>query len=195
MPATIKLTDQIRVREPPPPQPPPLPPPAPAEAPAKEPETPTASRIDPPVQPPPAVQPAPPVRPAPPPEAVVKAKACEDQMGSVARAGLIQFRLASAELDSASFETLDKLAEAAKSCPDMHIEVGGHASSEGGAEINQQLSLRRAQSVVDLSGRARAWMRRSSSRSGSARRGPIAPNDSSENMAKNRRIEFTVRPK
>ena len=65
------------------------------------------------------------------------------------RAGLILFRLASAELDSASFETLDKLAEAAKSCPDMHIEVGGHASSEGSAEINQRLSLRRAQSVVD----------------------------------------------
>ncbi len=194
VPATIKLTDQIRVREPPPPQPPPLPPPAPAEAPAKEPETPTASRIDPPVQPPPTVQPAPPVRPPPPPEAVVKAKACEDQMGSVARAGLIQFRLASAELDSASFETLDKLAEAAKSCPDMHIEVGGHASSEGGAEINQQLSLKRAQSVVTYLARAGVDATQLEPIGFGATR-PIAPNDSSENMAKNRRIEFTVRPK
>ena len=41
----------------------------------------------------------------------------------------------------------------------------------------------------------RASMRRSSSRSGYGATQPVAPNDSSENMAKNRRIEFTVRPK
>jgi OmpA-OmpF porin, OOP family len=209
VPASVKLTDQIRVKElplpAPPPMPPPLPLPAPAEAPAKEPAAPTASRIDPPaqpVQPPPTAAPPaasqptaePPAKPAPPPEAVVKAKACEDELSALARAGLIQFRVGSTELDSASFETLDKLAAAAKSCPGMHIEVGGHASAEGGAEHNQQLSFRRAQSVVTYLGKAGVDAALLEAIGYGTTR-PIAPNDTSENMAKNRRIEFTVRPK
>jgi OOP family OmpA-OmpF porin len=76
----------------------------------------------------------------------------------------------------------------------MHIEVGGHASSEGGAEINQQLSLKRAQSVVTYLARAGVDATQLEPIGFGATR-PIAPNDSSENMAKNRRIEFTVRPK
>ena len=115
-------------------------------------------------QPPPApATPAPPESkpaptPAPPPEAAVrsppqtavdiKAKACEDQLQGLVRTGQIAFEFASAELDPASLPTLDKLAQAAKTCPGMQIEVGGHASSEGSAIMNQQLSLKRARSVV-----------------------------------------------
>jgi OOP family OmpA-OmpF porin len=115
-------------------------------------------------------------------------------LSTLARAGLIQFRVGSAELDSASFETLDKLAAAAKSCPAMHIEVGGHASAEGGAEINQQLSFRRAQSVVAYLSKAGVDAALLEAIGYGTTR-PIAPNDTVENMAKNRRIEFTVRPK
>jgi OmpA-OmpF porin, OOP family len=179
---TIKLTDQIRVKETPPPPPVPLPAPAPAqaEAPAKEPTAAIAIRPD---------------TPAPPAEAaVVRARACEEQLASLASAGQILFRLASAELESVSSQTLDKLAEAAKSCPGMHIEVGGHASSEGSAEINQQLSLKRAQSVVAYLVHAGVDATQLEPVGFGATR-PIAPNDSSENMARNRRIEFTVRPK
>jgi OmpA-OmpF porin, OOP family len=179
VPATIKFTDHIRVKEPPPPAtPPPIPPPV--EAPAKEPEPASASRTD-----------TPP--PAPDPVAVVRARACEEQLAGVAKAGQILFRLASAELDGVSFTTLDKLADSAKSCPGMHIEVGGHASSEGGAEINQQLSFRRAQSVVAYLVSAGVDAAQLEPVGFGATR-PIAPNDTSENMAKNRRIEFTVRP-
>jgi outer membrane protein OmpA-like peptidoglycan-associated protein len=194
LPATIKLTDQIRVKEPPPPQPPPLPPPAAIEAPTKQPEPEVANRIDPP--PAPTPPPAPSVQPAPPvdPPAVVKARACEEQLGGLARAGLILFSIGSAELDSVSFQTLDKLAVAAKTCPEMHIEVRGHASSEGSTEINQQLSLKRAQSVVAYLAHAGVDATQLEPVGFGATR-PIAPNDSSENMARNRRIEFTVRPK
>jgi OOP family OmpA-OmpF porin len=125
--------------------------------------------------------------------AVVRARACETQLAGLARAGQIRFRLASAELESISFATLDQLAEAAKSCPGMHIEVGGHASSEGSAEINQRLSLERAQSVVAYLVNAGVDAGQLEPIGFGATR-PIAPNDNSENMAKNRRIEFTVRP-
>jgi outer membrane protein OmpA-like peptidoglycan-associated protein len=125
---------------------------------------------------------------------VVRAKACEEQLASLASAGQILFRFASAELESASFQTLDRLAEAAKSCLGMRIEVGGHASSEGNAEYNQQLSLRRAQSVVTYLAHAGVDVTQLEPVGHGATQ-PIAPNDGSQNMAKNRRIEFTVRPK
>jgi outer membrane protein OmpA-like peptidoglycan-associated protein len=163
LPATIAVTDHIKVREPPPP-----PPPVPA---------------------PPAALAKPPPSPA-----EIAAKACEDSLMRVARAGLIAFGQASADLDRASFPTLDKLAEAAKICPDMKIEVDGHASAEGSAELNQQLSARRAQSVVAYLVNAGVESTQLHAVGYGATR-PIAPNDTSENMAKNRRIEFTVRPK
>ena len=125
---------------------------------------------------------------------MVRARACEEQLASLASAGHILFRLASAELEGASFQTLDKLAEAAKSCPGMRIEVGGHASSEGSAELNQQLSLRRAQSVVAYLVHAGVDVAQLEPIGHGAAQ-PVAPNDGSPNMARNRRIEFTVRPK
>ena len=182
LPTTIKFTDQIKVKELPPP-PAIVPPPAPAEAPAKEPEAGIAGRTGTPAQPVPPVEAA----------ALVRARACEEQLASLAGAGQILFRFSSAELESVSFQTLDKLAEAAKSCPGMRIEVGGHASSEGNAEINQQLSFKRAQSVVAYLVHAGVDATQLEPVGHGATR-PLAPNDSSENMARNRRIEFTVRP-
>jgi outer membrane protein OmpA-like peptidoglycan-associated protein len=125
---------------------------------------------------------------------VVKAKACEEQLTSLAAAGQIHFRVGSANLDSLSIPTLNRLAEAANSCPDMSIEVSGHTSAEGGQQHNQQLSLRRAQSVVRYLVRAGVEASRLQSAGYGASR-PAAPNDSDANMAKNRRIEFTVRPR
>jgi len=180
MPTTIKLTEQIKVKEPALPPPPPLPPSAPSEGSTKEEAAATtASRMD-------AASPAP-------PEAVARARACEEQLAGVARTGQIHFDYASAELESASFPTLDRLAAAAKTCPGMHIEVAGHASSEGNADANQQLSLKRAQSVVTYLVYAGVDPGQLEPIGFGAAR-PIVPNDSDENMAKNRRIEFTVRP-
>jgi outer membrane protein OmpA-like peptidoglycan-associated protein len=171
LPASIRFTDQIKAKEPPPPPPPPAEPAPSAAAPqAKEGDIPgvpgaTASLPAPSLtQPPPApATPAPPEgkpapTPAPPAEAAVrnppqtavdiKAKACEDQLQGLVRTGQIAFEFASAELAPASLPTLDRLAQAAKTCPGMQIEVAGHASSEGSAIMNQQLSRKRARSVV-----------------------------------------------
>jgi OOP family OmpA-OmpF porin len=221
LPATIKFTDQIKAKEPPPPPAPapepaappaPLPPPKGAEAnpPAKETvaAVPTEKKTDPPATAPAPAAASPPATASPaaaasPPVAApsqtasaadLRAKACEDKLEGLVTTGRIVFELASAELDSASFATLDKLVEAAKTCPDMRIEVSGHASSEGSAELNQQLSVRRAQSVVAYLAKAGVESTRLQPVGYGATR-PIAPNDTDENMAKNRRIEFTVRPK
>ena len=199
LPATIKLTDQIKAKETPPPPPAPEPAPA-ASMPPKgaeattpgKPETvaalPAEGKTD-------SAAPRPAVAPSPVASAAdLRAKACEDKLGSLVTTGQIVFEFASAELGRASLATLDKLAEAAKTCPDMRIEVGGHASIEGSAESNQQLSVRRAQSVVAYLVKAGVESTQLQPVGYGATR-PIAPNDTGENMAKNRRIEFSVRPK
>jgi outer membrane protein OmpA-like peptidoglycan-associated protein len=136
---------------------------------------------------------------APPAPRVVSAgdaasQPCADALASAVKAGTILFRIGSAELDPASFPTLDRLAKAAQSCPDMRIEVGGHASAEGGEAVNRRLSLRRAQSVVGyLIGVGVDRQQLDSTGYGATQ--PIMPNDTEAHMARNRRIEFTVQPK
>ena len=185
VPATFKLNDQMRVKEQPAPAPPPLPPPAPTQAPAKEPEMRSPRPRPSPPRSLPHRLPSRPPWPGP--------KSARSILVGLAREGQILFQLGSAELDSTSFPTLDKLAEAAKSCPGMHIEVAGHASSEGSAELNQQLSLKRAQSVAAFLVKAGVEAAQLEAIGYGATR-PIAPNDTNQNMAKNRRIEFSVRP-
>ncbi len=76
----------------------------------------------------------------------------------------------------------------------MVVEVGGHTSSEGSQVINQQLSIKRAQSVVAYLVKAGVDAAQLQPVGYGASR-PVAPNDTEDNMARNRRIEFTVRPK
>jgi OmpA-OmpF porin, OOP family len=174
---------------PPPAAPPPAPPPPQAKAEpsppppqVKAPEPPKVARAETPAPPPP-----------PPTPEQLRAKACEDTLASITREGQLLFQFDSARLDDASKPTLDKLAEAAKTCPDMRIEIAGHASAEGTAASNQRLSLRRARSVADYLVRAGVSARRLET-AGYGASQPKAPSDTDENRAKNRRIEFTVRP-
>jgi outer membrane protein OmpA-like peptidoglycan-associated protein len=216
LPATIKLTDHIKVKEPPQSPPPAVPAtPAPtAVAPANDarPTVPDKAQASATVPVTPALppgnetdKPAAPHVPdstgsaaVPPPEAhtasvaEVQAKACEARLQSLVKD--IMFDVASAELSSLSFAALDRLAETAKSCPDMRIEVRGYASAEGSAVTNQTLSIKRAKSVVTYLVRAGVDASQLKSVGYGASR-PVAPNDTRENMAKNRRIEFKVSPK
>jgi OmpA-OmpF porin, OOP family len=147
-----------------------------------------------------------PAQPAPQPETpkampvVVPAKPdtrvqqCQDGLKAIVREGIIQFQRASAELAVNSFQTLDKLAAVARTCPDARIEIEGHTDAEGTPERNQRLSDRRAQSVVSYLARSGvAGENLQAIGYGDTR--PLVPNDTVEGRAKNRRIEFTVKPK
>jgi OOP family OmpA-OmpF porin len=136
--------------------------------------------------------PAPPPPPAPTP-AQVEAKACEDRLAAITNSEPILFGFDSARVDTGSRPTLDKLAEAAKTCTDMHIEIAGHASAEGTAAFNRRLSLRRARSVAAYLLRAGVSAEQLKAVGYGASQ-PKAPNDTDENKAINRRIEFIVRP-
>jgi len=120
-----------------------------------------------------------------------EAQKCQDLLRSAAAEGVIAFGRASADLDGKSLPTLNQLARIANACPSFKIEIEGHTDAEGTDERNQRLSDRRAKSVADyLVAQGVAADRLTSVGYGSKR--PVAPNDTAENRAKNRRIEFGV---
>jgi OmpA-OmpF porin, OOP family len=105
--------------------------------------------------------------------------------------GIINFKRASAELDRASNATLDRIVEVMSSCKSARIEVQGHTDAEGTPERNINLSNRRARSVLDYLIRAGVETARLTA-VGYGETQPIAVNDTAENRARNRRIEFKV---
>jgi OmpA-OmpF porin, OOP family len=139
-----------------------------------------------------AVKPASAAPPVAAPARPDPAQACQAALQATAREGIIRFERASATLTRDSFATLDKLVAASRTCPELAIEIEGHTDAEGAPDRNQRLSDRRAQSVVDYLTRGGIDPKRLAA-VGYGETRPIVPNDTAENRAKNRRIEFTVK--
>lgn len=116
---------------------------------------------------------------------------CQDALRKVVREGIILFDFAKADLDSDSHETLDRITRAVNGCPDFNISIEGHTDSDGAPDRNQRLSERRARAVVDYLVRNGVPKARLIA-VGHGQSRNIVPNDTSENKAKNRRIEFNV---
>lgn len=93
-----------------------------------------------------------------------------------------------------SSPVLDAIARVLSDHPELkRIRVEGHTDNVGGAAYNKDLSRRRAAQVVRaLVARGVAAERLSSEGYGFER--PVAPNDTSLNRARNRRVEFTILP-
>ena len=116
---------------------------------------------------------------------------CVNRFEVISRTGAIYFRTDSARLDGASKPLLDAVVDVVSKCPGLKIEVSGHTDSDGPDDYNQQLSERRAQSVVDavVAGGIPAGQL---TFAGYGEAKPVAPNDNRKNKALNRRIEFSV---
>ncbi len=95
------------------------------------------------------------------------------------------------ELKQESFVELDKLADLLKKNPTVKIEISGHTDNKGDKKYNLALSQKRAESVVNyLVQKGIAPARLVAKGYGDTM--PIAPNDTEENKAKNRRTEVKV---
>ncbi|WP_183565134.1 OmpA family protein [Mucilaginibacter sp. SP1R1] len=95
------------------------------------------------------------------------------------------------ELESESKAELLKLIEFLTTNPTLRIEISGHTDNIGPDQINQTLSENRAKSVYQYlinNGIVAARL----VYKGYGKTQPIAPNDSEENRAKNRRTEFKI---
>ncbi len=103
----------------------------------------------------------------------------------------INFETGSATLTAYSRYELDNLVTAMNTYPNLVIEVAGHTDNVGEAAANLSLSQLRAASVVKyLTDRGISEGRLRARGYGDTK--PLAPNDSDENRAKNRRTEFTI---
>lgn len=118
-------------------------------------------------------------------------EACKGRFEILSRTDNIYFQLGSAVLDPKSRLILDSIVDIISRCPDMAIEVSGHTDSDGGAQLNQALSEKRAESVKNYFVSRSIDAGRITTVGYGAER-PIVPNDSPENKRRNRRIEFST---
>jgi OmpA-OmpF porin, OOP family len=131
-----------------------------------------------------------PIVAAPPP--ILQAADCQAEFTATLKKDKILFELASAKLAAAALPLLDDIISIAKRCQSGTIEVAGHTDSSGDPADNLTLSKARSQSVVDyLVKNAIDPARISATGYGDTR--PIAPNNTEDGMAQNRRIEFIVK--
>ena len=154
--------------------------------------------VAPPAAPPTPVDPVPaqptPVDPAPArPGAPATAQEIERSILELGlfRTTAVNFEFAKAGLLPTSAATLSVLADVLRRYPQLRIEVGGHTDNRGSDAINDPLSQRRAESVVEYLvsqgvGRSRL------SAVGYGERRPVADNGTETGRALNRRVEFTV---
>lgn len=103
----------------------------------------------------------------------------------------INFEFDSAVLEESSFSSIDALADFLRYNPEIKIEVSGHTDDSGSYEHNQTLSEARAMAVKEaLLIRGVEESRLTIAGYGDTR--PVAPNDSEENKALNRRVEVRI---
>lgn len=104
----------------------------------------------------------------------------------------VQFAHNSFELDSSSFEELNKLIGYLQKHPEVNILIEGHTDDVGAAQANQLLSENRAKAVyLYLLDAAINSSRLSYKGYGESK--PLRANDSEEGRAKNRRTSFRLK--
>lgn len=103
----------------------------------------------------------------------------------------VQFEIGSANLTPEAQKTLDKVADAMKAAPKVNVEIHGHTDNTGSMELNNRLSLQRADSVKTYLVSKGIDEQRMSTK-GFGPNKPIASNDTVEGRTENRRIEFVI---
>jgi outer membrane protein OmpA-like peptidoglycan-associated protein len=146
-----------------------------------------------PPEPPKPAAPAATPAPAPPPAAAAPRAA--EMAKSIASSGRVQiygiyFDFNKTDIKPESKPTLDEIAKLLNNDATLKLVVIGHTDNVGTPDYNNSLSLRRAQSVVkELTTTYRVAGERLVA-SGAGFTKPIAPNDTEEGRAKNRRVEL-----
>jgi outer membrane protein OmpA-like peptidoglycan-associated protein len=118
---------------------------------------------------------------------------CRAELTKIAAANPILFERGSARVEASGMKALDEIAKATKACPGVRIVVEGHADTEGSADYNQRLSLKRASAVAECLVKA-GVPADAVEMVGLGTSRPVAPNTSRHTRAKNRRAEILVRP-
>lgn len=103
----------------------------------------------------------------------------------------ILFNTGKSTLKTESYAELDKLANLLDKNPSIKIEVSGHTDNVGSASVNKKISKTRALTVKNYLV-SRGILSDRILYEGYGFDQPIAPNDTPENRAKNRRVEVKI---
>jgi len=129
--------------------------------------------------------------PGTPANTAVDAQGCPQAGETLLTLEGVLFDTNSARLGPASDDILAHAVSVLQANPSVSVSVEGHTDSQGSDAYNQALSERRAQAVVDYlvahgisSSRLRAG--------GHGETLPVAPNDTANGRARNRRVELIV---
>lgn len=109
----------------------------------------------------------------------------------VTQRGGVQFVVGKTDLTARSRTTLNEVASILKTNAAVKAEVRGYTDNEGDEQKNLQLSQQRAEAVVTYLVEQGIANDRLSAR-GFGEATPLVPNDTEENRAKNRRVQFAV---
>ncbi|GHC27304.1 OmpA family protein [Aidingimonas halophila] len=101
----------------------------------------------------------------------------------------VNFEFDSAQLTQQAESILDEVAERLVANEGVRVSIEGHTDAVGSAEYNQDLSQRRAESVVDYLESQGVDSDRMRAR-GYGEEQPIASNETDEGRAENRRVEL-----
>jgi outer membrane protein OmpA-like peptidoglycan-associated protein len=103
----------------------------------------------------------------------------------------ITFETNSAELNTESYAELNRLLSFMERNPELKLEIAAHTDDIGSNEYNFRLSDKRAESVVKYLIGSNINKNRMLPK-GYGELQPLAPNDSDENRARNRRVEIKI---
>lgn len=105
----------------------------------------------------------------------------------------VKFAVGGTKISKEDQEQLKQLAQTANGTPGLLIEVVGYADATGSAEMNTQLSERRAQNVINfLVQQCNVPVRHIVAPGAMGEYGNAAPNETKAGRAENRRVEIKV---
>ncbi len=113
------------------------------------------------------------------------------KVNDVIKLDKIYFEQSKYDLRAESQDELQKLYRTLRDNPKLKIEIAGHTDNVGDARLNQYLSENRAKVIYSFLLRKDIAASRLRHR-GYGQTKPVAPNDTEENKALNRRVEFVV---
>ena len=115
---------------------------------------------------------------------------CESQLNTLLASARIEFATGSDVINAQSAALLTSIAEEAKACPGV-LRIEGHTDNQGSAELNADLSLRRA-NAVRIALISRGLIADQLIAEGFGPSVPLASNDTELGRSRNRRIQFRV---
>lgn len=124
----------------------------------------------------------------------INASQMEQAIGAEGRINLygILFDFDKDAIKPESKPTLDEIAKLLGEKPDLKLKIVGHTDNQGTAEYNLDLSQRRAANVASTLIAVYGIDGSRLASEGAGLSQPIAPNDSDQGRAKNRRVELVV---